>query len=309
MKIAVFGGTGLIGKKLIRRLLENHNSVLLFSRRPELPNALKGFDHLELLGMSSEELSRLQETDAVINLAGESIVGRRWSQKAKDSIRSSRVDLTRKIVQKIKTLDSKPKVLLNASAIGFYGMFPDDHEAFVEGMDPESDYLSQVCQDWERQALVAEEMGMRVVLLRTGIVLSKEGGALASLLPLFQLNGGGIVGTGQQWMSWIHEEDEIQAILFLLENAKLRGPFNLTSPYPATNERFTKTLAKVLHRLAILPVPSIALKLLFGEGSRIVTEGQKVLPKKLLDSGYEFVHPDLEEAFHSLLDYGKNPGM
>lgn len=236
---------------------------------------------------------------AVINLAGEPIAGKRWSKTQKKELITSRLNTTRLLVEAMSKARNKPKVFLNASAIGFYG--PRDTSPVSENTSAGSGFLADVCREWERQALKAESFGVRVALLRTGIVLGTNGGALGKMLLPFQLGLGGPLGSGKQIMSWIHLEDEVSAILYCLENENIHGPVNLTAPNPVSMAEFTKTLGRVLKRPAILPVPALALKVLLGEMSTMLLEGQNVQPEVLAANRFQFKFKRLEDALKDLL--------
>lgn len=232
----------------------------------------------------------------MVNLTG-AAVAKRWTSARKAEIRRSRVELTRALLDRIGSLERKPVAYVSASAIGYYGTSLT--ETFVETSPPGTDFLARVCHDWEREANRAANLGMRVAVVRTGIVLGPDGGALPMMLPPFRLGLGGKLATGAQWMSWIHIDDLIDAYLHAIDGTA--GAINATAPAPVTNAEFTRTLGEVLRRPAILPVPEFALKALFGEGALILTEGQRVLPERTLASGYHFRYPDLETALRSLL--------
>jgi uncharacterized protein len=282
MNITVTGATGFIGKRLAQALLVAGHSV----------NALGRKQSVELPTES------LATADAIIHLAGEP-VAQRWTPEAKQRILSSRVDGTRNLVSALSKQSQRPQVLVCASAIGYYGSRGD--EILTEKSDPGRDFLAQVVVDWEQSAREAEALGIRVVPLRFGVVLGKDGGALPKMLPPFRLGLGGRLASGQQWMSWIHVDDVIGLIRFALENSTVRGPMNATAPQPATNAEFTRELAAALHRPAILPVPSLALKLLFGEMAEVILGSQRVIPQAAQSAGYRFEYPELRPALVRLL--------
>ena len=240
----------------------------------------------------------LAEADAVVHLAGES-VSQRWTPAAKRRIRDSRVEGTRRLIEALSRLPRRPSVLVCASAAGFYGSRGD--EILTEASGPGEGFLSEVCNAWETTAGLAEGLGMRVVKLRTTMVLGKEGGALAQMLTPFQWGLGGPIASGGQWMSWIHAEDLVSLMLFALEHAAFSGPVSATSPNPATNAEFTRELARVLRRPALFTVPAGALRLLYGEMAEIVLGSQRVFPKAALDAGFEFKYPNLRGALQNLL--------
>jgi uncharacterized protein (TIGR01777 family) len=292
MKALITGASGLIGQALIKSLRARGWELLLASRKdPKGPGEVKwtvedGFADPELL----------EGLDAVIHLAGENISGGfRWTEEKKKAIRESRVKGTRSVVDAISRLKDKPKVFIASSAIGFYGERGD--EEVTESSAAGDTFLSDVCREWEAESRRAEDAGIRTVLLRTGIVLSKEGGALGTMLTPFKLGVGGVVGSGKQWMSWISLDDEIAIINYALENENIRGAVNAVSPNPVTNETFTKTLGEALSRPTILPLPEFAVSMIFGEmGDALLLASTKVIPKRLLDAGFEFKYPDLKPA-------------
>lgn len=299
MKVLVSGGTGLIGKELIKTLEKNGHYVKYLTRtlnnggihwNPEEGNldsqALKGFD-------------------AVVHLAGENIAGKnpiqgRWTKDRKDKIRESRVKGTRLLSETLAELENPPKVFISASAIGFYGDRGD--EKLFEDSSIGKGFLAEVCQEWEKETKAAVEKGIRVVNTRFGVILSKSGGALASMLPPFKAGVGGILGDGKQYMSWISLEDAVRAIIYAIENESIKGAINIVAPNPVTNFDYTKILGKVIHKPTIFPVPKFGIKLLFGEmGEELLLASNRVLPKKLLDSGFVFKNEHLAGALKSIL--------
>ena len=299
MKVLVSGGTGLIGKELIKTLEKNGHYVKYLTRtlnnggipwNPEEGNldskALKGFD-------------------AVVHLAGENIAGKnpiqgRWTKERKDKIRESRVKGTRLLSETLAELENPPKVFISASAIGFYGDRGD--EKLFEDSSIGKGFLAEVCQEWEKETKAAVEKGIRVVNTRFGVILSKSGGALASMLPPFKAGVGGILGDGKQYMSWISLEDAVRAIIYAIENESIKGAINIVAPNPVTNFDYTKILGKVINKPTIFPVPKFGIKLLFGEmGEELLLASNRVLPKKLLDSGFVFKNEHLAGALKSIL--------
>jgi uncharacterized protein (TIGR01777 family) len=234
----------------------------------------------------------------VVNLAGEPIAGKRWSKEQKEKLRSSRIDATRAIVRAIAKANAKPKVLLNASAVGYYGAHGE--ETVTESTPAGSDFLSRLCADWEAEALKAEAQGVRVCRIRTGIVLGKGQGALAKMVPPFKMFVGGPLGSGQQYMPWIHIEDEIGLLLFLIENESARGPFNATAPNPVTMEEFARALGEVLDRPSWVSVPPSALALLTGEMADMLLTGQRAVPDAATKLGYTFKYSNIGAALQSL---------
>jgi uncharacterized protein (TIGR01777 family) len=301
MKIAVTGATGLIGSTLCERLRKEGNEVLVISRRKGLssPYAVVPWDPKD----GELDARRLEGIDALVHLAGESIA-KRWTPAQKERIRASRVEGTRLLVDGLRKLSKPPSVMVGSSAVGFYGNRGD--EDLDETSGPGRGYLTEICQAWEAETARASELGTRVVSLRTGIVLSTKGGALAQMLLPFKLGLGGPVGSGKQWMSWIHIDDVVGGFRFALQQAKLSGVANLTAPRPARNAEFTKALGRALGRPAFLPAPGFALKLIFGEmAQHLLLDGQKVLPRRLEGAGYRFQHTDLDEALSDVLSSHK----
>ena len=299
MRLVVAGGTGFIGSALCARLLELGHSVTLLTRSAS--PALASPDKKLLTwnpGSPGAWGEAIKGTDGVINLAGEPIA-ERWTRKQKEKIASSRIDTTRALVTAIAKAKEKPKILLNASAIGYYG--PHGDETLTEETGPGSDFLSRVCIAWEKEAAKAEEYGQRVIRLRTGIVLGRGGGALAKMVLPFKLFMGGHLGSGEQWMSWIQLEDEIGLILFLLEHPDAHGAINATAPNPVTMSKFCKALGDVLNRPSWAPVPASALRLLLGEMADMLLAGQRVLPAQAQKLGYAFRYPTLPEALKACI--------
>ncbi len=322
------GGTGLVGTLLVKKLRERSDSVVLLTRRPEIARQQWGNAVTIVAGdpvTPGAWMDAVAGCDAVVNLAGEGIFNRRWSQEFKDLIYSSRIRSTENIVaalgkcSPLKVEDAlresdvgedrthgasaprsgSSKVLVNASAIGYYG--PHGNEELTEGSLAGNDFLATVCMDWEKAGLAADAHGVRVVFLRTGVVLDKSGGALVKMLTPFKMCVGGPIAGGRQYMSWIHNEDEVGLILFALDRAEINGPFNATAPHPVTNREFSKALGKVLGRPSFLPTPGFALRLTLGQVAEILTTGQRVLPRKAQDAGYVFKFSDLELALRDLL--------
>lgn len=291
MRVLITGASGLLGKALQKSFAEKGYEMLLASRQEP-----KDEQHIQWdLENGFAEPERLEGIDAVVHLAGENVAGFRWNDEKKKAIRDSRVLGTRSVVEAISKLNKKPKVLVAASAIGFYGERGD--EEVTESSTAGDNFLAEVGKAWESESRRAEDAGIRTVLLRTGIVLSKEGGALATMLTPFKLGVGGVVGSGKQWMSWISLDDEMAIINFAIENENLRGAVNAVSPNPVTNEEFTKTLGEILYRPTFLPLPEFAVSMLFGEmGDALLLASTKVLPKRLEDAGFEFKYPELKAA-------------
>ena len=293
MKILITGASGLIGKALQSSFKEKGYEMLLGSRsEPKDERHIKWDPDT---GFSAEDLPRLEGLDAVIHLAGENISGLRWTEEKKKAIRDSRVFGTRSMVETFDKLKQKPKVFISGSAIGFYGDRGSDE--MTESSSAGKTFLSEISKEWEAESRRAEDMGIRTVLLRTGIVLSKDGGALATMMTPFKLGVGGVIGRGEQWMSWVSLDDVVRIINFVLENEDFRGAINVTAPNPVTNEEFTKTLGSVLYRPTFLPLPEFAVHMVFGEmGDALLLDSTRVVPKRLLDAGFEFKYPKLKDA-------------
>ena len=294
MKILITGATGLIGNALQRSLRSKGHELLLASRKPPKDDSYVQWD----IEGGFAEPERLEDIDAVIHLAGENISALRWTDEKKKAIRDSRVLGTRNVVDTISELKQRPKVLIAASAIGFYGDRGD--EELTETSKAGKNFLAEVSREWEAEARRAEDSGVRTVLLRTGIVLSKDGGALGTMLTPFKFGLGGVIGDGKQWMSWIALDDHIEAINFVLENGAMRGAVNSVSPHPVRNEEFTKVMGDVLYRPTFIPVPEFAVHLAFGEmGEALLLDSMKVIPKRLEDAGFKFKFPELKKAIEN----------
>lgn len=297
MRIAVSGSSGLVGSALLPLLATAGHSVTRIVRTPPHEAELK----LHWDPQSGRvDRRRLEGHDAVIHLAGENISARRWSVRVKAAIRESRVDGTRVLAEAIASLERPPKVFVCASAIGIYG--DRGNEALGEESAPGEGFLPEVCRAWEQAADAAREKGVRVVHARFGVILSPKGGALQKMLPIFRMGVGGVLGSGRQHMSWISLGDTVGALYHLTTNDGVRGPVNVVTPSPVTNREFTRTLGRVLGRPTILPVPGFAARLAFGEmADALLLASAKVFPTQLLDSGYRFAHPQLEEALRTML--------
>jgi hypothetical protein len=299
MQVTITGATGLIGSKLVAALKERGDAVTVLSRSPERAATALGVEAAgwdPLAGPAPVEA--LAGRDAVVHLAGEP-VAQRWSAKAKEAILASRETGTRNLVAGLRAAEPRPGVLVSSSAVGYYGKH--GAEEITEDAPAGSDFLAGVCVAWEREALEAQELGMRVVLVRTGIVLDKTGGALKTMLPPFKAGVGGPVAGGDQYMPWIHVDDLVGMYLAALDDEHWRGPVNGSAPAPVTNREFSKALGRALHRPAIAPVPALALRALYGEMAEIVTEGQRAVPRAALAHGFAFRHADLDAALASAL--------
>jgi uncharacterized protein (TIGR01777 family) len=298
MKCIISGGTGFIGKSLVAALLKESHYVAVWTRHPgtEKRTAVETFLWDPLAGEPQEE--SLNGFDVVVHLAGEP-VAQRWNPEVKSKIRDSRILGTRRLVSAISRVKHKPQALICASATGFYGSRGD--EVVDETSAPGHGFLAETCVGWEREADAAAALGLRVVKMRTGIVLGKDGGALPQMLPAFRAFSGGTLGSGKQWMPWIHVDDLVAMYLFAINNA-VSGALNGTAPNPVTNAKFTTELGKVLHRPTFLQVPSFALHALYGEMADMVLDGQRVLPNAPRDLGFQWKFKEVGEALHNLLD-------
>lgn len=308
MRVTLTGATGLIGPSLLASLGERGAQVTILTRDPERARAKLGEVEAVRWNLMSEPApaAALAGRDAVVHLAG-APVAQRWSKKVKQAIRASRVIGTRNLVGGIASVEQtdagqRPRTLVSSSAIGYYGAHGD--EPLDEDAAPGSDFLAGVCVEWEDAASAAGELGLRVVQVRTGVVLDSDGGALSKMLPPFRLGVGGPVAGGRQYVSWVHAQDLVGMMIAALEDERWSGPINATAPEPVTNRDFSKALGAVLGRPALLPVPGAALRMLYGDMAEIVTSGARVMPAKPLVLGYQFGHPRLDEALRSALDAG-----
>ncbi len=293
MNITITGASGLIGSRLVERLRARGDDVTSLSRNPSSPGALRWLPEQE-----PAPAAALNGSDAVIHLAGEN-VAQRWSDDAKRSIRSSRELGTRNLVAGIEAAEPRPRVLISSSAVGYYG--PHGDEEIDETSAAGDDFLAEVCVIWEREAQRAAALGLRVVCIRTGVVLDQNGGALAKMLPFFKLGVGGPVAGGNQYLPWIHVDDVVGIYLAALDGDEWKGAINASAPTPVTNKTFSKALGRALHRPAIAPIPALAIHTLYGQMAEIVTKGQRVIPRRAQEHGYTFVHPDLDEALRAAL--------
>jgi uncharacterized protein len=300
MKITIAGGSGFVGKALASHLLKNNHEVIILSRKLINENISVGIRNVQWLSENSSPIHELQGTDIFINLSGESINGGRWTTKRKGKIINSRVESVRALLAIIHSLDKKPKLLINASAIGIYGTSLEKTFTEYENHGYGNDFLATTVKQWETEAEEASQLRIRTVFCRFGIILDQIQGALPKIAFPYKLFIGGPIGNGSQWMSWIHIEDVVKGITFLIENEHIYGPINFTAPNPVTMEDFGKTLALVLHRPHWFPVPSYGLRLLLGEMSTLVVDGQRVLPEKLLENGYQFIYSDLNTALKNI---------
>ena len=294
--ILVTGGSGFIGRNLCKRLVDKFEQLIVLSRNPVeaakvLPNSVKIISDLTQIN---------QPVDILVNLAGEPIADKRWSEKRKAAISQSRIHNTQLLFEHFKASDTSPSVVISGSAVGYYGGGLANNQSVTENGAVEPNFSSKLCADWENAAQLFDQLGSRVCLLRTGIVLGEQG-ALSKLLPTFRLGLGGPIATGKQWMPWIHIEDMVEIIIYAIQN-DIDGPINCTAPQPVTNREFAKTLGKVLKRPAIAPMPAAMVKLLFGQmGDELMVQGQSVIPQKLQQKGFQFKYSQLESALVEII--------
>ncbi len=302
MRIILTGGTGFIGRALLRRFVADNHSVVLLTRNATGAQRLgsKSVRIVEWDGKGSGDLTALVDgADAVINLAGEPIAAKRWTPRQKKKILASRLDATKAIVAAIAKAERKPSVLVNGSAVGYYGAVEEGE--ITESRSQGTGFLADTCSQWESEARSAETYGIRVVLLRTGIVLGEDGGALAKMLLPFKLFVGGPIGTGRQWFPWIHRDDVVSIILFTIDHRELSGPVNLAAPESVTMKQFCSALGTAMHRPSWAPVPAFVLKFALGEMSDMLLTGQNVVPSKLQHLGYAFHFPKLARALGTIV--------
>jgi uncharacterized protein (TIGR01777 family) len=297
MQILITGATGLIGRRLTERLLGQSHQITVLTRTPERAAKILGPE--VLLWKTLDDKTSLNGFDAVINLAGEPIADKRWTKEQKQKLCDSRWKVTERLATLINASQNPPPVFVSGSAVGYYG---DQRQALVpEDEPPNKQFTWQLCERWEALALAAESDRTRVCLLRTGVVLAKRGGALAKMVLPFRAGLGGPLGDGQQYMPWIHLDDMVNGIIFLLMHETLSGPFNMVSPYPARNEQFSALLGEVLHRPVFMRVPAGLIRLLMGESAVLVLGGQRAVPQRLEDAGFTYSHQELKAALEDLL--------
>jgi len=301
MKILITGGTGFVGTQLTSRLLQDGHEVTILSRSAKRSGEVpRGISYLQ--GDPTQKGSwqeAMKNHEAVINLAGASIFAK-WTEEHKKAIRESRVNTTRNIVEGIPSHPQRPFTLFSTSAVGYYGFCGD--EELTEGSPNGDDFLARIASEWEGEALKAREKGARVVITRFGIVMGEKGGALSQMIPLFKKYIGGPIGSGKQWFSWVHIKDLSEAFAFLLKHPEISGPVNVCAPNPVRNKDLAKALGKVLHRPSFMPAPGFMVKLVLGEFGSVILEGQKVIPKRLLDSGFTFQYPEIDKALQGIVE-------
>lgn len=302
MKIFITGGTGFLGKKLIPALIKEGHRVALLTRSPKggrgVPIGVRVIEGDPMKKGAWQDV--VKEYDILINLAGATIFSR-WTEENKKLLRESRILTTRNLVEAMEP--GKSATLFSTSAVGYYGFHQD--EILTEESPPGTDFLAQLAQDWEKEALKAREKGGRVVITRFGIILGEKGGALGQMIPLFKWYLGGPLGSGKQWFSWIHIDDLIQGYFFLMNRPEISGPVNFTAPMPVNNRTLAQELGKALKRPAFVPTPGIILKLILGEFGSILLKGQRVIPKKLIQSGFQFQFPQIAQALEDVVQKSK----
>ena len=305
MRVLITGATGLIGRALVPILLGEGHRLIALVRSEERARSLLGAE-VETVAPSSGVKSlreALERSDAVVNLAGESIMGGRWTEVRRRALVESRVQLTRQLVGAIAEARPRPKTLISGSAVGYYG--DRGSEVLHESSSGGTDFLAQLCKDWEAAARLAEDSGLRVMTLRTGVVLGRDGGAMAQMLPPFRLGVGGPVGSGRQYMPWIHLQDLVRVIAAALTDDRYEGTVNGVVPEPATNREFARVLGRALHRPAVLPAPALALKVIFGEAAGVLLGSQRVEPRRLREIGFSYRFPTLDQAVADIVHTGE----
>jgi uncharacterized protein (TIGR01777 family) len=299
MNIFMTGGTGFVGTYLSQKLIsEGHRVTILTQPLGDAALKIAGLSYLDgnptIKGKWQESV---KEHDVIINLAGASIFSR-WTAEQKKILRDSRMDTTRNLVEALPA-DASKVTLFSTSAVGYYGFHED--EEMTENMPAGDDFLAQLARDWEQEALRAQDKGARVVITRFGIVLGKNGGALGQMIPLFRYFLGGPLGSGKQWFSWVHMQDLAEAFTFLLTHPEIQGAVNLCSPQPVRNADLGKAIGRILHRPSFIPAPGFMIKLILGEFGSVLLKGQRVIPRRLLDAGFKFKYPNIEEALKGII--------
>ena len=300
MKVFITGGTGFVGTQITSRLIQDGHQVTILTR--SLKGAKGSLPEISYLEGDPTKKGPWQEAikihDAVINLAGASIFSK-WTEEHKKAIRESRVNTTRNIVEGMPSHPERPFTLFSTSAVGYYGFCADEER--TEESPPGNDFLARTAVEWEGEALKAREKGARVVITRSGIVMGEKGGALSQMIPLFKKYIGGPIGSGKQWFSWVHIKDLVEAFVFLIKHPEISGPVNVCSPNPVRNRDLAKALGKALHRPSFFPAPGFMVKLVLGEFGSVILEGQRVIPKRLLENGFVFRYPDIGKALQGIV--------
>jgi hypothetical protein len=307
MRVVITGGTGLIGRALSANPAADGHEVIVLSRFPErAPDLATVAQLVRWDGSTAEGWAHLADgADAIVNLAGANLAGpgffpSRWTEKRKQEIRESRIRVGQAVTEAVAPVSQRPEVVIQVSGVGYYG--PHGDETLDEDTLPGTDLMAHLAhEEWEPSTKAVEELGVRRVIVRSGGVLDAKRGALPRLVLPFRLFAGGPIGSGRQWLSWIHREDEVRAIRFLIENQEARGPFNLCTPNPVTYGQLARALGRVMGRPSWIPLPGFAMKLAFGEVSSVLLEGQRVLPRRLQEAGFEFRFPEIEGALRDLL--------
>jgi hypothetical protein len=301
MRIILAGGTGMRGKALALDFLKDGHEVLILSRNPDLHRRSfpSGISLVQWDGRNLDEWGHLVDgSDVIINLVGENLGAKRWTQTRKKQILESRLLPGKVLAEAVQAATAKPKVFIQSSAIGYYG--PRGDEELTEESASGTDFQSHVCREWERSTEAVERMGVRRVIIRDAVVLDKHEGALPRMVMPFRFFVGGPLGNGRQWFSWIHHRDDVRAIRFLIDKETASGVYNLSAPNPSRNRDFARTIGKVLRRPALIPVPGFVLRLLFGEMSTVLLDGQRVIPARLISEGFTFRYPDPEAALRDI---------
>jgi uncharacterized protein len=300
MRIIITGGSGMIGRALVDSLAQDGHEVIVLSRNPAtVKNLPKNARAEKWDGRSAQGWGKLADgADAIINLAGATI-SEKWSDASKKEIRESRVNAGKAIVEAVKAAQQKPSVVIQSSAVGYYG--PRGNEEITEESSAGSDFLASICKDWEASTAELDGMGIRRPIIRTGVVLDKNGGALPKMLMPVKMFVGGPLGSGKQYFPWIHLKDEVAAIRFLIENKTANGVYNLSAPKPLTNKEFTQAIGKVLGRPTFMPIPAVAMKTMFGEMSTLLLDGQRQMPVRLVKAGFKFQFADATAALKDVL--------
>jgi len=310
MRIIITGGTGLVGQALTADLSKDRHEIIILSRNPQRGKPTgENVQSVKWDARTAQGWSNLADgADAIVNLASENLAGERflpsrWSAARKKSILDSRVNAGKAVVEAVQQASNKPKVVIQASAVGYYGVHED--EVITESHPAGNDFLAEVCKAWEDSSASVETLGVHRVIIRTGFLLSTKGGALPRIALPFKLFVGGRLGSGRQSVPWIHIDDEVAAIRFLIENTQASGAYNISAPNPVSNKQFAKAMGKALHRPSYMPAPGFAFKIAFGEVSTVILDGQRAVPKRLLDAGFQFRFTDIETALRDVFEHHK----